>query len=242
MIDDYGLYVQADGSNGDSAHRTGLASALYALLGARILATEIAQRIKKYLIVKPGVFRRSPYGDTWDTNPRCMSRDQTSRIILALAIVGEKSEIKAWLKQMLKRGFFHQNNLNDETGRWKFPDIMGLGEWSNVIRGLNWWWCYPLLIFFDINFIGMVYLRKKWDGVSLYVPDLKYALEKYWTPTAWIADKLNQRTPWLQEALENHSAKNNGCEELCDLFMRLRSEEILEEDIKPRSKRYNGIS
>lgn len=222
MIDSFGLYVQADGSNGDSAHRTGLACALAALTGNFEKAQSLFLIIQKFLKVKPGIYRRSPYGDTWDTNPRCFSRDQASRLILAFAILGKKQEIKSWLKAMLRRGFVHQNNLNDETGRWKFPDLMGIGEWSNIIRGLGWWWVYPLLILLDINFIGMVFLRKPWDGASLYVPDLKYAQRKYPTPTAWLAEKLNAHVDWYNESLNNHAEANNGCKECQDLFVELK--------------------
>ncbi|MNJ92620.1 hypothetical protein D3C87_102940 [compost metagenome] len=225
MIDSYGLCVQADGSNGDSAHRTGLACALESLIGSEEAAEELGLRIKKYLEVAPGIYRRSPYGDVWDTNPRCFSRDQASRVILAFALLGWKSDIKAWLKAMAKRGFFHQNDMNDQTLKWKVPDIMGFGEWGNVIRGLDWWWAYPLLLLLDLNFISMVYLRDSWDGASLYVPDLKYALQKYPTPAAWLADKVNDKTNWLEEALHNHAAESNGCVELQDLFVRLKDKE-----------------
>jgi|GEM_PF-1583885 len=223
MIDSYGLYIQADGSNGDSAHRTGLVCSLLALLGLHDEANDVGRKILKHLEIMPGVFRRSPYGDTWDTHPRCMSRDQTSRLILAMALLGWKSEIKQWLRAMVRRGFFHQNNMDGKTRRWKMPDIMGIGEWSNIIRGLGWWWLYPVLMLLDINFIAMVFLRKKWDGASLYVPDLKYALRKYPTPTAWLAEKLNNKTSWLEEALSNHALENNGCVELQPLFIHLSS-------------------
>ncbi|WP_291516204.1 hypothetical protein [Bdellovibrio sp. ArHS] len=222
MIDSCGLYVQADGSNGDSAHRTGLVCSLLALLGRRSEAEALGRLLIQNFQVLPGVYRRSPYGDLWDTHPRCFSRDQASRLILALALLGWKSEIRKWLRAMGRRGFFHQNNLDEKKLRFKFPDVMGLGEWSNVIRGLSWWWLYPLLVILDLNYLGMVFLRKPWDGVSLYVPDLKYALQKYWTPTAWLANRLNETTPWLEEALNNHSSRNNGCEELCGLFIALK--------------------
>lgn len=223
MIDSYGLCVQADGSNGDSAHRSGLASALESLVGEEDLALFWGRKIKTHLEVSPGIYRRSPYGDTWDTHPRCFSRDQASRVILAYALLGWKKEIRTWLRQMLKRGLFHQNNMHDLTLKWKMPDIMGLGEWSNVIRGLDWWWAYPLLILLDINFIFMVFLRDSWDGASLYVPDLKYAQIKYPTPTAWLANSWNNKTKWLEEALHNHSLAMNGCIELQPLFISLNS-------------------
>lgn len=224
MIDSHHLYVQADGSNGDSAHRTGLVCALQALQGNLPAAFILGNRIVSELEISPGIFRRSPYGDTWDTDPRCFSRDQASRLVLAFAILGWKVEIRHWLKAMSRRGFYHQNNMHDQTRTWKFPDIMAPGEWCNVIRGLDLWWARPLLFFLDLNFIGMVYFRKKWDGASLYVPDLKYALSKYPTWTAQWAEYLNEKTPWLEEALNNHALANNGCVELQSLFKSLKQE------------------
>ncbi|MFS4461063.1 hypothetical protein [Bdellovibrio sp. HCB2-146] len=225
MKDSWGLLVQADGSNGDSAHRTGLACALLALTGQSSEAHRFLEKIKSHLEVSPGIYRRSPYGDTWDTNPRCFSRDQASRLVLAFAILGDKKTLWRWLKAMGKRAFFHQNNLDDEKLHWKFPDLMGLGEWCNIIRGMGWWWAYPILILLDLNFIGMVYLRKPWDGASLYVPDLKYALVKYPTPVAWLANRLNQQVSWYQEALHNHALSSNGCVECHELFGELRRRE-----------------
>lgn len=225
MKDSWGLFVQADGSNGDSTHRTGLVCALSALTGNISAAQLLSEKIKLHLEVTPGVFRRSPYGDTWDTDPRCFSRDQASRLILAFAVLGEKKTLWRWLTAMGKRFFFHQNNLDDESLRWKFPDLMGIGEWSNIIRGMGWWWAYPLLVLLDLNFTGMVYLRKPWDGASLYVPDLKFALRKYPTPTAWLADKLNRRGNWFSEVLHNHALSSNGCVECSELFIQLRQME-----------------
>lgn len=204
MMDLNGLYVQADGDGGDSAHRTGLMAGLTKLTGYN--GSLIIGTILAYLEVGPGIYIRHPsYND-----PSDFSRDQASRIIFGYAVCRYKKSIRRWLKAMARRWFFHQNG-----------DIMAPGEWRNVIRGLELWWAYPLLLILDLFFIGDVYLRKPWDGVSLYVPDLKFALKKYWTPSAWLANKLNNRTPWLEEALNNHAAENNGCVELQSLFKQI---------------------
>lgn len=231
MIDKYGLYVQANGSNGDSAHRTGLAMALESMVGNRFQADNAFRSAILHLEINPGIFIRHPadFPGDWSALPSNFSRDQASRLILGFAIMGKKEPIKRWLWQMTKRFFFHQNNM-DPVKEVKRPrDIMAPGEWRNVIRGLKLWWAYPVLLILDLFFIGDVYTRSKWDGASLYVPDLKFALRRYWTPFAWIANKLNDKTPWLTEVLNNHSIENNGCIELRRLFVLLSEEHILEE-------------
>lgn len=223
MIDKFGLYVQADGSNGDSAHRTGLAMALEAMVGNKLQAEQICETALLYLEKSPGIFIRHPptHPNDWAGLPSNFSRDQASRLILGFAILEKKDPIKRWLRQMAKRSFFHQNNMNPVERKWRPRDVMAPGEWRNVIRGLSWWWAYPALLILDLFFIGDIYTRSKWDGASLYVPDLKFALKKYWTPAAWLANRLNDKTTWLAEALDNHSAEKNGCVELQNLFIRL---------------------
>lgn len=223
MVNKYGLYVQANGDPGDAAHRTGLAAAIYALIGKKQEALKLTITIKLHLNLGDGIYRRHPNSNLneWCHLTSNFSRDQASRIILCYAVMGYKRSLKSWLKAMAKRGFFHQNTMDPVTKEKKIPDIMGPGEWRNVIRGLSCWWAYPVLVLLDALFIVDIYTRKKWDGASLYVPDLKFALKKYWTPTAWVANKLNNRTPWLEEVLNNHALENNGCVELQDLFKEL---------------------
>jgi len=237
MIDKYGLYVQANGGNGDSAHRTGLVLGiscllaydamlkkdLLAALNNRTTAMITHNTIRTHLDLGKGVYIRHPsdYEGDWSNKPSNFSRDQASRIIFGCACFCKKEEIKSWLWAMAKRGFFHQNYKDPTTNKTKIPDIMAPGEWRNVIRGMSLWWAYPILVLLDFLFIADIYLRKPWDGASLYVPDLKFALLKYWTPTAWLANKLNDDTTWLEEALNNHSLKENGCVELIPLFEKL---------------------
>lgn len=226
MIDKYGLYVQANGGNGDSAHRSGLAAALHGLLGEKDKAKKIIQSIKTHLEISSGTYIRHPadYPGDWSEEPNNFSRDQASRVILAYAVNGEKQGIKRWLWAMAKRGFFHQNYRNPVEKTFRPPDIMAPGEWRNIIRGLDLWFLYPVLLILDLFFFGDIYFRKPWDGASLYVPDLKYALKKYWTPVAWCANIVNNKTPWLKEALDNHAEVSNGCVELQPLFIKLDHE------------------
>ncbi len=223
MIDKLGLYVQANGDVGDSSHRTGLAASLLCMLGFRRESNDIIYNILSNLEISDGIYIRHPESEfsEWAHLPTNFSRDQASRVILAYAVNGNsacKSAIRRWLLAMAKRGFFHQNHMDPVDKVLRPPDIMSPGEWRNVIRGLDLWWAYPALLLLDLFFIGDIYFRKPWDGASLYVPDLKFALMKYWTPSAWIANKLNDRTPWLKEVLNNHAEENNGCVELRPLF------------------------
>lgn len=226
MINNLGFYVQADGDVGDASHRTGLAMGIKYLLGDKEDAYNLYWNCIYHLEVSSGLYIRHPegYRPDWSNNPRAFSRDQASRLIFGYATSGRKDVILRWIKVMASRGFLHQNDLDPTTNEKKFRDVMGPGEFRNIIRGLDLWYLYPVLLILDLLFIPDIYLRSKWDGASLYVPDLKFALKKYWTPFAWIANKLNNRTTWLDEALHNHSLEKNGCVELQDLFIKLAKE------------------
>ena len=223
MINNKDLFVQANGDVGDAANRTGLAAALYGLLGNRSDGRFYSNRLCNVLEVEPGVYIRHPggYEPSWSNNPNCFSRDQASRVILAYAINGKRSAIRRWFKTMVKRKFFHQNTLDPVTNEKKFPDIMAPGEWRNVIRGLGLWWGYPLLLLLDLLFIPDILLRKKWDGASLIVPDIYYATKKYPTPGAFIAKYMVKKLDLLSEIMVNHSEEENGCVELQPLFKAL---------------------
>jgi len=229
MIDKYGLYVQNSGDGGDAAHRTGLAYALQGLIYPEDKKTigNIWNAITRNLRTSNwgyAEFIRHPHplpGCEWQADPQCFSRDQASRLILGFAINGDKNLIKSWFKAMASRAFFHQNNKAYDTGKWKVPDVIGPGEIRNVIRGLDLWYLYPVLFLLDLLFITDIYTRSKWDGASLYVPDLKYAQVKYPTPASKLANYLNDYTPWLDEVLVNHSVEKNGCVELQELFKKL---------------------
>ena len=221
MIDEYNLYVQQNYDTGDAAHRTGTAYAITGLLGQDNRAIENA-----LISIHPfdqGTFIRHPSGTAaWHSDPKCLSRDQASRLILGFAVNNDKSIIKSWLFNMVKRGFFHQNSRHYETGKFQVPDVMGIGEVRNVIRGLDAWYLYPLLVLLDCFFITDILTRSKWDGGSLITPDIFYATIKYPTPFAYLAKYLVKRNDIiLNEILNNHSIKNNGCIELQPLFREL---------------------
>lgn len=224
MINKIGMYVQADSDVGDASHRTALAAGLNGLIGEVKKAHEIKETLIKNCEIAPGTWCRHPegYSPVWSSQPSNFSRDQACRVIFALAVLGERSAIKRWFFQMAKRGFLHQNNCDPTNGSWRPRDIMTPQEFGNVIRGLDLWFLYPVLLFIDLLFITAVYTRSKWDGASLYVPDLKFALKKFPTPAVYLANYLNNKTTWLSEALNNHDpVHKNGCAELQPLFVEL---------------------
>lgn len=221
MIDSYGLYVQHDFETGDSAHRTGLAYAIKGLFKED--TTQLGRAIElKLEWVEPGIYVRHPVGrQSWHSDPQTLSRDQVSRLVLGFAVNGKKKHLRNWLRQMIKRKGFHQNNKHHETGAWKMPDIAAPGEVRNLIRGLDAWYLYPALLVLDSLFLPDLLLRSKWDGGSLIVPDIKYAVSKYPTPAAYLANALLKRTSVYEEIQANHSKEKNGCVELQVLFKRL---------------------
>lgn len=220
MKNKLGMYVQNDGDVGDATHRTGLVCALSALLGDYDTANAAKFAIWNNCEISDGVYIRHPagYGPNWACEPSNFSRDQASRVMLGMSVLGEKAVIKRWLWQMAKRGFLHQNNQNPVEKTWRPRDIMAPGEWRNVIRGLDLWFLYPVLLLLDMTFITDLYTRSKWDGGSLVLPDLIYATKKYPTPFSLLVRRLAKKTTILEEIKNNHSAEKNGCVELIPLF------------------------
>lgn len=219
MIDKNGLYVQQNFDTGDAAHRTGLAYATKGLLGEDTTDLAFALRTLRHT---PGVYVRHPEGtQAWHSNPRCLSRDQASRLVLGFAVNGDKQELKSWFTQMRKRFFFHQNDRTYDTNQPQTPDIMAPGELRNLIRGLNLWFLYPVLVLLDALFLVDIATRKSWDGGSLYVPDIFFACKKYPTPFAHLAKSITLKDASYLEILNNHDPRNNGCVELQELFKKL---------------------
>lgn len=223
MKNKLGMYVQKDGDVGDATHRTGLVCALAGLLGDHKMANDASFAIWSNCEIENGIYIRHPkgYSPDWAANPSNFSRDQASRVMLGMAVLGKKSAIKRWLWQMAKRGFLHQNNQDPVKNTWRPRDIMAPGEWRNVIRGLDLWFLYPVLILLDLLFIPDLYLRSKWDGGSLVYPDIIYANRKYPTPFSLLAKKMAHKTTIIGEILRNHSLEKNGCLELRELFIKL---------------------
>lgn len=224
MINELGMYVQADGDVGDATHRTGLASGLNGLLGNYEKAYKIKFTLVENCEIRSGIWVRHPGGHQpdWSNQETNMSRDQVCRVMFAMAVLGEKSIIKRWLFEMAKRGFLHQNNRDPVDKVWRPRDIMTIGEWRNIIRGLNLWILYPLLVIFDAVFLIEIPIRSKWDGGSILYPDIYFATKKMPTPFAFLAKYVIKNTTCLEEIMNNHDPiHKNGCAELQVLFKQL---------------------
>lgn len=224
MINEIGMYVQADADVGDASHRTGLAAALNALLGNDAKANEIKDTLIRNCEIAPGIWIRHPAGfqPDWTFKSNNFSRDQACRVMFAMAVLQEKNVIKRWLKQMAKRFFLHQNNCDPTNNSWRPRDLMSFGEWRNIIRGLNLWALYPLLLVYDFIFLLEIPIRSKWDGGSMLYPDIYFATKSMPTPFAFLAKAIIKRTDCLNEILVNHDpVHKNGCKELQPLFIQL---------------------
>lgn len=206
-IDQYGLYVQADGDQGDCAHRTGSMLAYFALKAPlSYQAWTLHCIIKRNLMISPGIYIRHPDPVDYYANPKEFSRDQASRIIVGYACADYKEPIRQWLRARAKAFFLHQNG-----------DLMGPGEWANIIRGLSLWYLYPLLCLIDLKFLGDLLNRQwqKWDLDALILWDLLLAKRKYPTPIIPIVCWLYRKTDFKECLRNNHDPINkNGCVEL----------------------------
>lgn len=224
MINNLGMYVQVDGDVGDATHRTGLAVGLNKLLGNDTKAQEIKEILIKNCEVSPGIWHRHPSGylPVWSGETNNFSRDQCGRVMFGMATLGEKAVIKRWLLQMAKRFFLHQNNIDPTNGNWRPRDVMTFGEWRNIIRGLDLWFLYPILLVYDFVFFIEIPLRSKWDGGSILYPDIYFATKKFPTPFAFLAKYIIKKTTCLEEIMNNHDPINKGgCVELQILFKQL---------------------
>ena len=173
MIDQYGLYVQADGDGGDCPHRCGIMLAYFATTTGAY--RKLITNIYKYLEPgKPLEFIRYP--DKWN-DPKDFSRDQASRLMLGLGMSKETAVVRDYYRKVIENGCKHPNG-----------DYLGTGEPGNIIRLLNMWYLYPALLFLDVKFLFDLISRKiiPWGYDALFLPDLYYSKIKYPTPAVWL--------------------------------------------------------
>lgn len=126
--------------------------------------------------------------------------------MLGYAIAGRQDLVAGYYKILYNNGLKHQNG-----------DLIGTGEPGNIFRALDWWVLWPLLVVLDLKFLVdiVAYKWQSWDYDNLFVMDLYYANKKFWTPTAWLASKLYDKTAAAFRVTNNlgDANGNNGCAE-----------------------------
>lgn len=205
MKDQYGLYVQADQDGGDSLHRCGLMLCLFYLKNdTQNFFSLMSHMCANQRTIDGHWFRHPVQWNQLDD----VSRDQASRAFLGLSLYEQS-------KPIAQRYYFKvisQNFLRHPNG-----DFLGIGEFSQIIRLFSCWWLYPILLLTDFHFVADIYLRNKWDGASLFLPDI-FVVQKYKTPWVWLAQKIVKTKPELfAEMRVNHSLEKNGCVEILEL-------------------------
>lgn len=209
-IDELGLIVQRDKDGGDSVYR----NSLYAIINNDRTHWEWTKALCE---VEPGIWVRHPNKNQWYSSPSNCSRDQVAKAMLAAAVFNDKITIKRWLIKQASRFFLHQNNrVFNDVSKWKMPDIMAPNEWANIIRGLNLWVLYPVLIILDTFLLGDLYFRQKntWDYDSLLAINIWYANKRYVTPTAKLTALIYKNTDYANRIQYNFCRTDN---DICPL-------------------------
>ncbi len=239
--DQYGLVVQKDGDEGDSAYRSAIFSFLLKILN-HPSANEYYLNMIHQLTVVPDIYCRTATPLHWGHNANNLSRDQAAALMLA-ATVNESHRIvdgfyskcnqRDELKTIPKYGMllnklnkvigFHQNihpGTDAPDNFVKVPDLVGIGESRNEIRRKRQWLKYPLLLIQDLGFLIDLKLRKKqlWDFDSLYAKELIYANMSMPTPFSLLAKRMYKRTDYIERIRFNYSDVNNGVDPLGELY------------------------
>lgn len=222
--DAYGLITQKDTDGGDTACRTGV---YYALLGilkvpfddvGRVTSKGLEKDISRLTVGDE--FVRHPKAGSWWSNPRCFSRDQHSMLMLAAAANNRPDLLARLAKPIIKRGGFHQNDLEDTNNKWKIPDLLTPGELSVYIRGMRMKLLYPILYLTDILLIADNYFRTKqlWDSDNLIAARLMYEQQNWPTFLTEINCYLYAKNDHQDRIRFNYSAEKNGIPPLGELY------------------------
>lgn len=233
-----GVVTQQDGDTGDSAQRTAALVILSHLLNppGTTSATpimEVYTRMRTVLKVGRGRFTRSPLPSHWGSDPTNFSRDQHSILMIAMALMNDKIELKETFSEILRRGGFHQNFLrgtDDIERRWKCPDFLSPSELGVLIRGLNFKLLLPILILLDLGFLVDLRLRKKrpWDYDNMLAPSLMFAATRMSTVVSRYAYRKYAATDWLDRVKNYHDPETgNGVVGMFELFKRAHVETMI---------------
>jgi len=167
--DSFGLITQHDFDGGDTAHRTGLFY-LGLYLNYKDKPTIMVkikkdfERDLKQLEYEKGKFVRHPDPKMWYSNPKNFSRDQTTTLLVALGLFGEKESVKENMIQLIKGYGFYPNILKNWTNKEKvipldYRDFAGMSDWGSYIRALDNKLLYPYLLVSDTQLLGSSIIR-----------------------------------------------------------------------------------
>lgn len=229
-----GIISQKDKDQGDSLQRTGIFYALMKLLNQPMddryqSLEEGYHQDMKQLECGWGVFHRSPNPTFWGFFPENCSRDQLSMARVAMSLMGDKARLwRSVIRQALRLGF-HQNTRHNYTipgmSEWTFkiPDISSPGEIGIIIRGLNLWVLYPVLLLVDLPLLFDDMLGKKdgWDYQNMAVLTIVHANQKMPTPWSKLAWKRYDKQAAKEQITRYYSATYNGIPPLGSIYCKM---------------------
>lgn len=219
------LLSQKDLDQGDTTQRIGTYVTLTYLSGGDQYYREgewLVDGFKRDLNIlrsSPGRYRRSSDPKQAGHDPRRLSRDQKSILMLAMAALCLRSELLAAFTDQLKRLGFHQNIKQWESQDFNFPDLMHPQEIAVLIRGMNWWLLYPVLCILDLTFVLDLYFRKNglWDIDNMLCQQLMFANWRMKTPLGLIAWHFYKKTDF-KSRIKHYHTYTNGIEPLWELY------------------------
>jgi len=159
---EYKLVVQKDGDGGDTLNRVAHFCGALKILDSNSSEPVLQLYLNRICNGLPaGRYRRHPDTNKWYSNPDNVTRDQMSPTIAALILNGLTVKLKQHLRLRVRRGLLHfstQDQVEGKPGavKHKLPDLPGLPELANIIRGLNIRVLYPLLYVLDLATLASV--------------------------------------------------------------------------------------
>lgn len=209
FFDKDGLISQAapERDGGDSCHRSNTVVTALISLGAVGDATNLYWDKLPGYKASNGLYRRHSDSTKWYSNPNNFSADQTSMLLTAAAMIGDKATVKNIAWNLLKRGGFHQNTHpnhaipGEDRYKAKVPDWLRPSELATIIRGTNSKVLYPMLALLDGFYLIDVLLAayddrlskkkgKRTDQWVMLASNLLLTKHKMDTPLAFLARKL----------------------------------------------------
>lgn len=226
------MIVQADGDSGDSAQRTATLYAMTSVLESPKLERRFNwiglnyERSMNAITVAPGVYRRSTDASHWGHNPNNFSRDQFSILQLAFAMNGDRFRLKQAMDGLISRKLLHQNvhpGTDAPPEFRKFPDVAHPSHFSVHIRGMGYWFLYPVLVAIDCLLLADLVVRAVHDPANdldnMLSQHILYAALRYPTPASWLARHLYALTNWKEKLRAYHGPARNGIPPLAELII-----------------------